>query len=80
MAQKQEETAAQLAETTLTDEVLSQWEERVGLELRVGNVFNQNASYEAIRNFSNGMEHIIRHIRLSQTDESISIFVGKPTE
>jgi acyl dehydratase len=55
MAEKQEETAAQLAEATLTDEFLSQWEERIGLELRVGNIFNQNASFEAIRNFANGI-------------------------
>jgi hypothetical protein len=55
MPEKQEETAAQLAEATLTDESLSQWEDRIGLELRVGNIFNQNASFEAIRNFANGI-------------------------
>ena len=55
MAEKQEETAAQLAEATLTDEWVSEWEQRIGLELRVANMFNQNASYEAIRNFSNGI-------------------------
>jgi len=55
MAKKREESAAQLAEATLTDEWVTQWEERIGLELRIGNIFNQNASYEAIRNFSNGV-------------------------
>jgi hypothetical protein len=55
MAEKREEQAAQLAEATLTDEWVSEWEERIGLELRVTNVFNQNASYEAIRNFSSGI-------------------------
>jgi len=55
MAEKREEQAAQLAEATLTDEWVSGWEERIGLELRVTNVFNQNASYEAIRNFSSGI-------------------------
>jgi acyl dehydratase len=55
MAEKRQEQAAQLAEATLTDEWVSEWEERIGLELRVTNVFNQNASYEAIRNFSSGI-------------------------
>jgi acyl dehydratase len=55
MTEKREEQAAQLSEATLTDEWVSEWEERIGLELRVTNVFNQNASYEAIRNFSNGI-------------------------
>jgi hypothetical protein len=54
MAKRREESAAQLAEATLTDEWVTQWEDRIGLELRIGNIFNQNASYEAIRNFSNG--------------------------
>ena len=55
MAEKREEQAAQLAEANLTDEWVSEWEQRIGLELRVTNVFNQNASYEAIRNFSSGI-------------------------
>jgi len=50
-----EEQAAQLAEATLTDEWITKWEDRIGLDFRVGNVFNRNASYEAIRNFSNGI-------------------------
>jgi acyl dehydratase len=52
---KEEKKVAQLAEATLTDQWITQWEERIGLDLRIGNVFNQNASYEAIRNFSNGV-------------------------
>lgn len=55
MNNKEEEVVAQLAEATLTDEWITEWEERIGLNLRVGNVFNQNASYEAIRNFANGI-------------------------
>ncbi|RKX68342.1 acyl dehydratase, partial [candidate division WOR-3 bacterium] len=50
-----EEQAAQLAEATLTDEWITKWEDRIGLDFRVGNVFNRNAFYEAIRNFSNGI-------------------------
>jgi acyl dehydratase len=52
---KKEEKAAQLAEATLTDEWITEWEDRIGLDLRVNNVFNSNASYEAIRNFANGI-------------------------
>jgi len=55
MVNKKKEAVAQLAEATLTDEWVSQWEDRIGLDLRVGNVFNQNASFEAIRNFANGI-------------------------
>ncbi|PJB47250.1 MAG: acyl dehydratase, partial [Chloroflexi bacterium CG_4_9_14_3_um_filter_45_9] len=54
MAGKTKMEAAQLAEGALTDEALMDWEKRIGLELRVGNIFNQTVSYEAIRNFSNG--------------------------
>lgn len=55
MVEKSEETAAQLSEGTLTDEWITEWEERVGLDLRIGNIFNQNAPYEALRNFANGI-------------------------
>jgi len=46
---------AQLAEADLTSQSLMEWEERIGKEMRVSNVFNQLASYEAIRNFANGI-------------------------
>ncbi len=55
MAQQQDESIAQMAEATLTDEWVTEWEDRIGLNFRVGNIFNQNASYEAIRNFANGI-------------------------
>ncbi|MBK5100772.1 MAG: MaoC family dehydratase N-terminal domain-containing protein [Desulfobacteraceae bacterium] len=55
MAENKKEEIAQLAEATLTDEWITEWEDRIGLELRVNNVFNQNASYEALRNFVNGI-------------------------
>lgn len=42
-------------EAELTNEALEEWKDRVGLELRVSGVFNQSASYEAIRNFVNGI-------------------------
>ncbi len=52
---RKDEQAAQLAEATLTDDWITEWEDRIGLDLRVNNVFNSNASYEAIRNFANGI-------------------------
>lgn len=55
MAEKHNNQKALLAETTLTDERVTDWCDRIGLDLRVGNVFNTNASYEAIRNFANGI-------------------------
>ncbi|MCL5405425.1 MAG: MaoC family dehydratase N-terminal domain-containing protein [Deltaproteobacteria bacterium] len=55
MEAKQEEFAAQMAEAEITDQWITEWEDRIGLDLRVGNVFNQNVSYESIRNFSNGI-------------------------
>ena len=44
-----------LAEADLTNELLEEYKDRVGLELRVSNVFNQTVSYEAIRNYVNGI-------------------------
>lgn len=55
MADKSDAAVAKVAEGVLSDESLTEWEKRIGLELRVGNVFNGNVSYEAIRNFSNGI-------------------------
>jgi len=55
MSEKGVEAAAQLAEATLTDAWITEWEDRIGLDLRVSNVFNRNASFEAIRNFANGV-------------------------
>jgi len=44
-----------LPEAELTNELLEEYKDRVGLELRVSNVFNQTVSYEAIRNYVNGI-------------------------
>lgn len=55
MAEEEQETEARMAEATLDDEWITEWEDRIGLNLRVGNVFNQTVSLEAIRNFSNGI-------------------------
>lgn len=54
----QEENAAQMAESTITSETLVDWENRLGLQLRVGNVFNETVSYEAIRNYMSGIGDI----------------------
>jgi len=55
MAEVENITEAKVAEATLTDEWITEWEDRIGLNLRVGNVFNQSVSPEAIRNFANGI-------------------------
>ena len=55
MAEKQEVTEAKLAESALIDERVSEWEDRIGLDLRVSSIFNSTVSYEAIRNFANGV-------------------------
>jgi len=49
------EEIAQMAEAVLSDEALTDWAKRIGLDLRISNVFNRTASYEAIRNYSNGI-------------------------
>lgn len=51
----EEKKEVKLAEAELTPEALETWKERVGAEMRVGNTFNQTVSYEAIRNFVNGI-------------------------
>jgi len=50
--------AAKLPEGVLTNEALEEWKERVGLKLRISAIFNQTVSYEAIRNFVNGIGDI----------------------
>jgi len=50
-----EKTETKMAETYITDERLTDWEKRIGMDLRVGNIYNQTVSYEAIRNFANGI-------------------------
>jgi acyl dehydratase len=54
MAEKPKKVA-QLAEATITSEDLEKWEKRIGLNLRIGNLFNQTVSFEAIRNYANGV-------------------------
>lgn len=55
MAEEQEVGEAQLAESALSDERVTEWEDRIGLDLRVSAIFNSTVSYEAIRNFANGI-------------------------
>jgi len=51
----EKENVVQLSEGELTNEALEEYKERVGLSLRITGVFNQTVSYEAIRNFVNGI-------------------------
>lgn len=55
MANKPETEVAAVAENTLDDAALTAWQSRIGVEMRISNIFNQNASFEAIRNYSNGI-------------------------
>jgi len=55
MAENPELVVAGVAEAVLDDKTLTEWEQRLGLEFRVGNVFNRTVSFEAIRNFVNGI-------------------------
>src|SRR3990172_7698203 len=55
MAKDGEIEIAEVAEGVIDNKALTDWEKRLGLELRVSNVFNRTASYEAIRNFANGI-------------------------
>ena len=48
-------TKGVLAESEINNEVLKEWETRIGLDLRVGNIFNQYVSQESIRNYCNGV-------------------------
>ena len=40
----------QMSEAAITNEALQEWNKRIGASLRIGNIFNQFVSYEAIRN------------------------------
>ncbi len=46
---------AQMSEGLITNEALAEWKKRIGVSLRIGNVFNQFASKEAIRNYAFGI-------------------------
>nr|HID58805.1 acyl dehydratase [Desulfobacterales bacterium] len=55
MKKENKEGGAKLAEAYITNEALKEWEERIGMDLRIGNIFNKTVSYEAIRNYVNGI-------------------------
>ncbi|MFC1966838.1 MaoC family dehydratase N-terminal domain-containing protein [Chloroflexota bacterium] len=55
MTKESDLEVAHIAEAVLDDATLTEWGKRLGLELRVSNVFNQTVSYEAIRNFTKGI-------------------------
>ncbi len=55
MADISDMRVAKVAEGVLSNEALTEWEKRIGLELRVNNIYNETVSFEAIRNFANGI-------------------------
>jgi len=58
-AEQELDRARQLAESVLTPDSLSEWEKRLGLQLRVGNVFSRNASVLMVYTFPDGP---LRHL------------------
>jgi len=52
---EQDEELAPMAEGLITDEALERWRHRIGTRLRVGNIFNELASKDAIRHFGDGI-------------------------
>jgi len=50
-----EEATAQISEGQITNEALKEWEKRIGVNLRIGNIYNQYVSREAIRNYAWGI-------------------------
>src|SRR4030042_1751326 len=52
---KSKSEIAQMSEGIISSEALEEWESSTGVQLRIGNLFNQTVSYEAIRNYVNGI-------------------------
>ena len=52
------EKVAKVSEGSITPEALEQWRDRIGTKLRISQVFNKYVSYEAIRNYVNGIGDI----------------------
>jgi len=50
-----QETTAQISEGHITSEALEEWEKRISVKLRIGNIFNQYVSKEAVRNYAWGI-------------------------
>ena len=55
MTEKTTIDVAEVPENVITDESLTDWQKRVGLDLRIRTIFNQTVSPESIRNYSNGI-------------------------
>ena len=50
-----EVSSAKMSEGRITSQALEDWKERIGVNLRIGNIFNQLASKEALRNYALGI-------------------------
>ncbi|MDO8634869.1 MAG: MaoC family dehydratase N-terminal domain-containing protein [Dehalococcoidia bacterium] len=51
----EEESTLKMADAVITDESLAEWRKRVGVKLRIGNIFNELACKDNIRKFCNGI-------------------------
>lgn len=49
------EELAKVSEAALTNKSLTEWQDRIGLELRVSNVYNHTACFDQIRKFAYGI-------------------------
>jgi len=50
--------AGELSEGKISPQALEEWRDRIGARLRIGNIFNRYVSFEAIRNYVNGIGDI----------------------
>ncbi|MFQ5825798.1 MAG: MaoC family dehydratase N-terminal domain-containing protein [Dehalococcoidia bacterium] len=49
------ESEVKMSEGQITKEALEEWKKRIGVSLRIGNIFNDMASRDNIRKFANGI-------------------------
>lgn len=55
MGKREEVATAQMSEGIIANDVLEDWNKRIGASLRIGNIYNQFVTYEAIKRYVNGI-------------------------
>jgi len=48
-------SSVEIPEGVISDEILRKWTERLGVKLRIRNIFNTEATKDAIRHFVDGI-------------------------
>jgi len=51
----EEEKIAQVSEGKITDEALAKWRERIGMKMRIGNIFNEWVNTDSLRHYADGI-------------------------